>query len=124
MFTATVNNPQNTFPRESRLLAPRQFAFVFEKAIPAVSPSITLLARHNDISHPRLGITVAKKKVKLAVQRNRIKRCIRESFRLHAHTLPNVDIIVVGKQGLGKLDNASIHAQLERLWGRLIKRCQ
>ncbi len=105
-------------------MTPRQFSFVFEQAIPAVSPTITILARHNNETNPRLGITVAKKKVKLAVQRNRIKRCIRESFRLHACTLPNVDIIVVAKHGIAGLDNATIHQQLEKLWGRLTKRCQ
>jgi ribonuclease P protein component len=105
-------------------LTPRQFSNVFADAIPATSPTITVLARFNDLSHARLGITIAKKKVKLAVHRNRIKRCIRESFRLHAHELPNIDIIVIGKQGISKLDNASIHQQLGRLWERLAKRCQ
>jgi len=119
-----MSEPEQRFPRESRLLTPRQFSFVFEKAIPAVSPTLTVLARFNDDCNPRLGITVAKKKVKLAVHRNRIKRCIRESFRLHAHQLPNIDIIVVAKQGIGQQDNASIHAQLQKLWERIIKRCQ
>lgn len=105
-------------------MTPRQFTFVFEKAIPAVSPTLTILARFNETTSPRLGITVPKKKVKLAVHRNRVKRCIRESFRLNAHQLPNVDIIVVAKQGIGQLDNASIHEQMHKLWGRLIKRCQ
>jgi ribonuclease P protein component len=105
-------------------LTPRQFSFVFEQAIPATSSTITILARHNSEAHPRLGITVAKKRVKLAVQRNRIKRCVRESFRHHANDLPNVDIIVVAKHGIGALDNASIYKQLENLWGRLKKRCQ
>jgi ribonuclease P protein component len=119
-----VSEQNKCFPRELRLLTPRQFSFVFEKAIPAVSPTLTILARFNDYSQPRLGITVAKKKVKLAVHRNRIKRCVRESFRLHAHQLPNIDIIVVAKQGVGQLENANIHEQLHKLWERLIKRCQ
>ncbi|MBT1451588.1 ribonuclease P protein component [Glaciecola sp. XM2] len=114
----------NRFVRESRLLTPQQFSFVFSQAIPAVSSNITILARHNNISHPRLGITVAKKKVKLAVQRNRFKRCVRESFRLHAQDLPNVDIIVLAKQGVHQLDNAALHEQLRKLWKRLAKRCQ
>lgn len=113
-----------TFPRDARLLNPRDFSFVFEKAIPAVSPTLTVLARFNDKNCARLGITVAKKKVKHAVQRNRIKRCVRDSFRLNAHKLPNVDIIVVAKHGIGSMDNASIHQQINKLWERLIKRCQ
>ncbi len=105
-------------------MTPRQFSKVFENAIPAVSPTFTLLARHNDLERPRLGITIAKKKVKLAVQRNRIKRCIRESFRLHAHEMPNIDIIVLAKHGADTLDNASIHQVLSKLWIKLSKRCR
>lgn len=112
------------YTRESRLLTPSQFSKVFEKAIPASSPTITLLARHNQLSLPRLGITVPKKKVKLAVHRNRIKRCIRESFRLRADKLPNVDIIVIAKHGINDLDNSQLHAQLETLWKRISKRCK
>ncbi|MFC3122032.1 ribonuclease P protein component [Agaribacter flavus] len=113
-----------SFPRESRLLTPSSFSRVFEKAIPAVSPCITVLARHNDLEKPRLGITVPKKKVKLASNRNRIKRCIRESFRLIAHELPNVDIIVVAKHGIGDMNNRAINEQLDKQWRKLQKRCQ
>lgn len=112
------------YPRESRLLTPRHFSHVFEKAIPATSPTITLLARHNDLDHARLGVTIPKKKVKLAVNRNRIKRCIRESFRLNAHSLPNVDIIVIGKHGINDLDNKQLHDHLNSLWKRISKRCK
>lgn len=119
-----MNIANQRFVRESRLLTPHQFSFVFAQAIPAVSSTITVLARHNELSYPRLGITVAKKKVKLAVQRNRFKRCVRENFRLHAHELPNVDIIVLAKQGVHLLDNAAMHQQLQQLWKRLSKRCQ
>jgi ribonuclease P protein component len=113
-----------SYPRESRLLTPRNFSNVFEKAIPAVTPTITLLARHNELGYPRLGVTIPKKKVKLAVNRNRIKRCIRESFRLTAHNLPNVDIIVIGKHGINDLDNAELYLHLEKLWRRITKRCE
>lgn len=113
-----------SYPRESRLLTPRHFSTVFEKAIPAVTPTITLLARHNELGHPRLGVTIPKKKVKLAVNRNRIKRCIRESFRLTAHKLPNIDIIVIGKHGINDLDNTELFIHLEKLWRRISKRCE
>lgn len=112
-----------TYPRESRLLTPRNFSYVFEQAIPATSKTITILARHNELDHARLGVTVPKKKVKLAVHRNRIKRCIRESFRLNNHKFPNVDIIVIAKHGINDLDNTQLNNQLESLWRRISKRC-
>jgi len=114
----------NSYPRESRLLTPKNFSFVFEQAIPSVSPSLTLLARYNAIDNARLGITVAKKRVKNASDRNRIKRIIRESFRLKRHSLPNIDIIVIAKHGIGSLTNQELHKQLEKLWNKLNKRCR
>lgn len=106
------------------MLTPSAFSRVFQQAIPATSPYLTLLARQNDHDHPRLGITVPKKKVKKAVQRNRIKRCARESFRLRAHELPNIDIIFIAKNGIGELDNKSIHEIMNSQWMKLLKRCK
>lgn len=104
-------------------MTPKNFSFVFDKAIPAVSNHITILARRNDLETARLGITVPKKKVKNATDRNTIKRIIRESFRLRRHQLPNVDIIVIAKQGIGQLDNHEMVVQLEKLWRKLTNRC-
>ena len=49
---------------------------------------------------PRLGLVVEKRFWK-AVQRNRIKRRLREWFRLHKHTvpLPGLDIVVIARPG-------------------------
>ena len=115
---------ENSFSRELRLLTPSHFENVFQQAIPAVSPQITLLARYNTNSHPRLGITISKKRVKKAHDRNRLKRVIRESFRLNQHTLPNIDIVVVGKSGLDSLSSQQLSNQLCKLWKKLIRRCE
>ncbi|AXR04890.1 ribonuclease P protein component [Salinimonas sediminis] len=114
---------ENTFSRELRLLTPTHFTFVFDNATPAVSPSFTLLARHNQLDNPRLGITLSKKRVRKAHDRNRLKRLVRESFRHRAAQLPNVDIIVVGKTGADKLSNEEVFAILDKQWKRLAKRC-
>ena len=115
---------ENNFSRELRLLTPTHFEYVFNNAIPAVSPQITLLARTNNINNPRLGITLAKKRVKQANERNRIKRIIRESFRLQKQKIPNVDIVVVGKTGLDKLSNQELFSLLNKLWKKLASRCE
>lgn len=114
---------ENHFSRELRLLTPTHFEYVFNNAIPSVSPQLTLLARKNDGSAPRLGITIAKKRVKLAHDRNRLKRIIRESFRHQRQTLPSVDIVVVGKSGLDKLSNQELFSLLNKLWKKLAQRC-
>lgn len=114
---------ENSFSRELRLLTPTHFENVFKNAIPAVSPQITILARLNSFDHPRLGITLAKKRVKKAHDRNRLKRIIRESYRLNQHSLPKADIVVVGKSGLDKLSNQELFSLLEKLWKKLSGRC-
>lgn len=114
---------ENSFSRELRLLTPTHFENVFQQAIPSVSPQLTILARFNNLEHPRIGITLSKKRVKKAHDRNRIKRLIRESFRLKQHQLPNADIVVVGKSGLDKMTNEQIVLLLEKLWKKLSHRC-
>jgi len=56
-----------------------------------------------------------------AVERNRIKRQIRESFRLNQHSLIGWDIVVVARKGLGDLENAELAQQFGKLWKRLAR---
>lgn len=48
--------------------------------------------------HARLGVVVAKRNVRLAVARNRLKRFVRESFRLLQANLRGLDVVVVIKK--------------------------
>lgn len=110
------------FDRESRLLTPDHFQSVFSKPIRFGSSHFTILITPNTQPNNRLGLAIAKKRVKLAVQRNRIKRQVRESFRLNQHNLPNIDIVVMVKSGIDKLDNREINQQLEKIWLKIIHR--
>lgn len=67
----------------------------------------------------RLGMAVSRKVSKRAVDRNRIKRTIRESFRRRRATLPLVDMLVIARSVAAAADNAALRAELERLWSRL-----
>ncbi|MGL4858189.1 MAG: ribonuclease P protein component [Enterobacteriaceae bacterium] len=113
-----------TFPRESRLLIPADFASVFQQNRRASAPQITILARLNGLGYPRLGLTVAKKQVKRAHERNRIKRLTRESFRLHQHQLPAMDFVVIGKHGASQLENQALSKLLDKLWRRHSRQAQ
>ena len=112
------------FLRESRLLTPSDFTPVFKNPIVASSSAFTFLTKNNTLSRPRLGLTIAKKRVKKAVARNRIKRLTRESFRLSQHQLPDIDVIVMAKNGTDKLSNEELTIQLNKLWQKLIRRYQ
>ncbi|WP_394132301.1 ribonuclease P protein component [Shewanella maritima] len=111
-----------TFTRELRLLTPAQFKSVFNNPIKASSAEITLLAIPNSEQHPRIGLTVAKRFVKNASDRNRIKRVIRTSFRLHQHDLPNLDIVVLVRNGVVDMENDQLHRLIEKLWRKLNRR--
>jgi ribonuclease P protein component len=54
-----------------------------------------------------------------AVTRNRVRRLIRESFRLRRQELPAVDIFVIARAGARSAGNAQIFASLARLWQKI-----
>ena len=74
---------------------PAEFSAVYEARVRESRGPLTVYARPNDLPHPRLGLSVSRK-VGTAVRRNRIKRLVRESFRLLQHDLPQgYDLLVV-----------------------------
>lgn len=100
------------------MLTPNHFNFVFQQPQRAGTPQLTILGRMNSLGYPRIGLTVAKKHVKRAHERTRIKRLTRESFRLRQHSLPAMDFVVIVKKGVQELDNRALTEMLEKLWRR------
>lgn len=114
--------PGFEFPRCSRLLNAGDYRTVFNGAKIKVSDrNLLILATPNQLPHPRVGLVIAKKNIRLAVQRNRVKRIIRQSFRLRSPALPHLDIVVLARKGLGDLDNPAMHKLIEQSWRRLEK---
>lgn len=67
----------------------------------------------------RLGMAVSRKVSKRAVVRNRIKRCLRESFRTHRASLPAVDLLVIPRSEAGRVDGSVLREEIDRLWTRV-----
>jgi ribonuclease P protein component len=67
----------------------------------------------------RLGLAVSRKVSKRAVARNRIKRIIRESFRLRRAALPALDVLVIARSSAAATDNPALRADLEAAWQKL-----
>ncbi|MBJ9974463.1 ribonuclease P protein component [Pseudomonas sp. S75] len=110
------------FSREKRLLTPRHFKAVFDSPTGKVpGKNLLILARENGLDHPRLGLVIGKKSVKLAVQRNRLKRLMRDSFRLNQSSLAGLDIVIVARKGLGDVENPELHQHFGKLWKRLAR---
>lgn len=71
----------------------------------------------------RLGITVSRKVSRRAVDRNRIKRQVRESFRHHWAALGGWDIVITAQPGAAMSANPELRRSLEQHWDRLRRRC-
>ncbi len=120
---AQPQSSQYSFGKASRLLNARDYSRVFDGAEARASHKhVLLLEKHNDRPGHRLGLVVAKKNVRLAVQRNRVKRLAREMFR-HADPLPPyMDVVLLARRGIDQLDNAELSSILRGQWRKLARR--
>lgn len=83
-----------TFPRSHRLASKAQFQAVYDARIRETRGPLTISFLPNDLGHPRLGVSVAKR-VGSAPKRNHIKRLLRESFRLMQYDFPRgYDVLI------------------------------
>ena len=113
------------FAKPLRLLNAAQYRAVFDSApVRAAQPQFLILARPNELDHPRLGLVIAKKHVRNATDRNRIKRIARETFRLRQHELFPLDAIVLARGGAGELDNTALTKIFRKLWRKLDQRAR
>lgn len=93
-----------SFPKEERLLNRKEFVNLNRLGKRYRTKHFTVIVKENGLDISRIGITV-KKKIGNAVKRNKIKRWIREIFRLNKNHIPKgYDIVIVansGADGLG-----------------------
>ena len=112
------------FSRAMRMNNPRDFSRVFRQAERTGGGGLTILTVENTVGHPRLGLAIAKKHLKFAHDRNRLKRIIRASFSQHQSGFANIDIVVLSRPGVGKRDSAQIWAALDRHWITVVEQWQ
>ncbi len=87
------------FPKEDRVRRRAEYQRIFREGARFQTPHFRISILPNHLPHRRLGITVAKK-IGPAVQRNRLKRRIREFFRLNRAVLPEgSDVVITAKEG-------------------------
>lgn len=119
------------FSAQLRLLQASDFKSVFDGALYKVHQSgFMLLAvprkseTNQNVDHARIGLVIAKRKIRRAHERNRVKRLARESFRLHQAELPALDIVLMAKADAQTLSNEVLHQELNQAWRQLTKRFQ
>jgi ribonuclease P protein component len=111
------------FGRDRRLVKATDFRPVFARPdCKSTDASFTVLARHNRIGRARLGLAIAKKHIRLAVTRNRVKRLVRESFRGHQRALFGLDVVVLARPSTASQSNPQLRMSLVEHWNRITRR--
>ena len=111
------------FSRSRRLIRPGDYRRVFAAKRVFIDEELILHAADNGGGPTRLGTAISRK-VGRAVRRNRIKRLIREAFRLNQQRIPNgLDLVVVPRKG-ARLTLETVSASLCRLADRAARASQ
>lgn len=116
--------PVHALPRACRIRRRPDFTLCYETGRRYFSRYFVLFVRVRQEGPWRIGLAVTKK-IGNAVRRNRVKRVLREFFRLHGHTLPQgMDIVAVPRRELAGLnvDLALVRAELAPLVARITAR--
>lgn len=94
-----------------------EFRRIYRKGKSTVSPQLVIYCQRNRRGHSRLGVSVSTK-LGCAVVRNRVRRRIREIYRLNkAKMLPGYDLIVVARVRAVETD----YQKLDRTYLRLLE---
>ncbi|MBI5330380.1 MAG: ribonuclease P protein component [Betaproteobacteria bacterium] len=102
---------------EKKLRKTDEFSSVFRFRCSYRGERLVVLAAPNGLEHPRLGLIVPKKIIPTAVGRNRIKRLLREGFRLHQEHIAGLDVIA-------RLQSAGDEPQLRQDFLRGLEACK
>jgi ribonuclease P protein component len=81
------------FGRDRKMRKTDEFSSVFRFRCVGGGMGLDVLAAPNGLDYARLGLIIPKKIVSTAVGRNRVKRLLRESFRLQQASLAGLDVV-------------------------------
>lgn len=100
--------------KKERIVNAKEFEQVYKNGVISKSGCLIIRARPNKLDYSRMGIAVSKKLFPSSVNRNRIKRLIREAFRLNKHQFPKgLDLIVgIRSKGLKSFTLPEIQSRL------------
>ena len=112
------------FDASMRLKQKAEFDYVFQakKRISSKNFLVYYRLSLHATEAPRIGVVVSRKKARRAVVRNRIRRIVKESFRLGRDQLPPFDFIVIPKDGILTATAQEWRQCIDQLWARLAKR--
>lgn len=105
-----------SFPPEVRLRQSGDFRAVFADGQRYVRSGFVVIVAPSRYTKARLGLAIAKRRVPRAVDRNRIKRIVRDSFRRTQTSLNAVDIVVLARSRTVAMSNGKLRGQLRSIW--------
>lgn len=112
---------RHRFPKAHRVLRKADFERALRDGRRATDAVLTMWVHPNGLPHPRLGLIVGRRHGG-AVQRNRLKRLLREAFRLGQYDLPvGYDLVCTPRVGV-RLELSACIQSLTRLAARLVAR--
>jgi ribonuclease P protein component len=100
-----------------RLRRKAEFEHLLKKGARRSLGGYTFYLSQRETGGARLGMLVSRRHAALAVERNRIKRCIREAFRLERETLGALDLLIRPPYGINP--SSEMISRLRQLLGRL-----
>ncbi|HUX83012.1 MAG TPA: ribonuclease P protein component [Halothiobacillus sp.] len=124
MNQTTLASPEGFgFPVASRLTRPGDFTRVFQSGKRIHCDLLMAVTHSGETNCPRLGLAIAKRQIHRSHERNRIKRQAREHFRLNQGRLPQIDLIIMAKNGADRLSALELRTMMNQLFDKVIKRC-
>jgi len=100
------------FPKKKRLLKRRQFLVIKQTTKRIHTKHFLFLWQTNTLSFNRLGITITKRYGN-SVERNRIRRLLKEVFRqFWKNVTTNIDLVIIAKTGSPKITFANVQKEL------------
>lgn len=113
--------PDCSFPRSARLLTGRDYSQVFRRNQRFSDRYWTILVRRSDSATARLGLAIAKKRAKRAVDRNRMKRVAREAFRQYQSNLNGFELVVMNRDGAQSATAAELRQGIDKLLNKMTR---
>ena len=119
-MTGAAGSARLRLPATARLRSGRDFQRVYQRGQRAAGALLTVVAlRSRSARGSRVGVSVSKDHG-AAVRRNKIKRLLREAFRLERKHLPaDFDLVLIPRPREGKLQLAALRAELLALVARI-----
>ena len=107
------------FRPTDRLRDADSYGRVFKKARRSRDKWFTVLYRPRGRGAARLGLAISRKNCRLATNRNRIKRIVRESFRHNRESFRGFDIVVLNQPAAKGASNSDLFLSLEGHWQKI-----